>query len=221
MGEIHAQLIDRNVSNTRAVLHDDAASTARGEILINGRSPGKRRCADVSTPRPCSSRHRYPKLKELRESRQNDYIRADFDLDFSKPTPLQIASFLYSLLDFLVSCSCLSTPSLVPLVPSAQCPFWPLHRAYPCYGDCLLHLFGNSQAAPIRRELETCPRRAKRGRGESLHLPPTLSCSSLSNIPSELTVENKFRFVSMYRAILRPPQTLFRGHYHDARDTHR
>ena len=53
--------------------------------------------------------------------KRTDYIRAD-----SVSTRLQTASLLYSLVDFLVSCSCLSTPNLVSLVPSAQHPFWPL-----------------------------------------------------------------------------------------------
>ena len=50
------------------------------------------------------------------------------------------------------------------------------------YEDCPLCLFGNSQAALIQWQLETCPRRAEVREGGSSHLPPTVarSISSIS-----------------------------------------
>ena len=55
----------------------------------------------------------------FRDKKRIDYIRADFD---------RISKLLLfcALVDFPVSCSCLSGTNLVSLVPTAQHPFWPL-----------------------------------------------------------------------------------------------
>ena len=104
---------------------------------------------------------------QVETKRWTVYIRAD-----PVSMHLQTASLLYSLVNFLVSCSCLSTLNLVSLVPSTQHPFWPLVPwppelqapsrllkavSAPCVSmlwELPLCLFTNSHAVLIQWQLE-------------------------------------------------------------------
>jgi hypothetical protein len=73
---------------------------------------------------PLSKAQKAARVEHSKELRQKDYIRTDFDLDCLDTSPNISKLLLFCTL--LSTSSCISTPSLVPLILSTQCPFWPL-----------------------------------------------------------------------------------------------
>jgi hypothetical protein len=125
--------INRNVSNTRPP-HEPQYCMTTPPTLHEGKScplvdlrerGGVPMCIEtLFIMSPLSKARKAARVEHSKESRQKDYIRADFDLDCLDTSPNVSKPLLFC--THLSTCSCTSTLSLVPLVLSAQRPFWPL-----------------------------------------------------------------------------------------------